>query len=125
MFLTLGVRLRNEDGCSITDIEGAEKRLGVKLPASLHAYYLVAGRENRIRSEWEAEIIALLQAADCAEEPPFVPEDTMSYRPGPITGRVALEQLWDRLVAYLESEEYVDIATNGPRKAQPPWRYLQ
>jgi hypothetical protein len=78
-----------------------------------------------VRSEWEAEIIALLRAADCADEPPFTREDTMSYRPGPITGRVALEQLRDRLVEYLESDEYVDIATNGPRKAQPPWRFLQ
>lgn len=78
-----------------------------------------------VRSEWEAEIIGLLQTADFTDEPPFVRKDTMSYRPGPITGRVALEQLRDRLVAYLESEEYVDIATNGPRKAQPPWRFLQ
>ena len=77
-----------------------------------------------VRSEWEAEIIALLRAADFADEPPFVREDTMSYRPGPITGRVALEQLRDRLVAYLESDEYVEMATNGPQKAQSPWTYL-
>lgn len=47
-FATLGVRLGSGDGCLITEIEEAEKRLGVRLPESLKEFYLVAGREKRI-----------------------------------------------------------------------------
>lgn len=48
IFATLGVRLRDEDGCSRTDIEEAERRLAIKIPTSLKEYYLATGREGRI-----------------------------------------------------------------------------
>lgn len=47
-FATLGVRLGRGDACSTTDIEEAERRLGVRLPESLKEFYLVAGREKRM-----------------------------------------------------------------------------
>lgn len=47
-FTTLGVRLREKDACADSHIGEAEERLSVKLPATLKAYYLLAGREDRI-----------------------------------------------------------------------------
>jgi hypothetical protein len=47
-FATFGIRLRSEDACSNADVEDAENRLEIRLPESLKAYYLVAGREKRI-----------------------------------------------------------------------------
>ncbi len=57
-FATLGICLGNEDGCSISEIEEAEKHLGVTLPDPLRDYYLVAGRENRI-NQFHNRLISL------------------------------------------------------------------
>ncbi len=47
-FATVGVHLRDEDGCTNAEIGEAERRLGIKIPASLQEYYLLSGREKRI-----------------------------------------------------------------------------
>jgi hypothetical protein len=47
-FATVGVQLRDEDGCASADIEDVERRLGIKIPVSLQEYYLLSGREKRI-----------------------------------------------------------------------------
>lgn len=62
LFAWLGYPLSKRDGLLDAEIEKAEVRLGIKLPASLRDYYLVAGREkifnhvfNRLSApnEWE------------------------------------------------------------------------
>jgi hypothetical protein len=52
-FATVGVHLRDEDGCPATDIEQAERRLGIKIPISLREYYLLSGREKRINQFYD------------------------------------------------------------------------
>jgi hypothetical protein len=47
-FATVGVHLRDADGCPGPDIEHAERRLGIRIPVALHEYYLLSGREKRI-----------------------------------------------------------------------------
>lgn len=47
-FASVGVQLRDEDGCPATEIDDAEARLGIKVPVSLREYYLFSGREKRI-----------------------------------------------------------------------------
>jgi hypothetical protein len=47
-FATLGISLTNDDCCELSEIENAEKRLGIKIPLSLKEYYLLSGREKRI-----------------------------------------------------------------------------
>jgi hypothetical protein len=47
-FATVGVRITDEDGCASTELEDAERRLGIKIPVSLQEYYLLSGREKHI-----------------------------------------------------------------------------
>jgi len=47
-FAAVGVQLSIDDGCASADIDGAEKRLQVKIPLSLREYYLLSGWEKRI-----------------------------------------------------------------------------
>ena len=44
-YATLGFSLTSRDGLSFDKIAAAEKKLGIRLPAALRDYYLVAGRE--------------------------------------------------------------------------------
>jgi hypothetical protein len=48
LFDTLGQSLTKAQGVPATNIMAAEKRIGVKIPAALREYYLVAGREKRL-----------------------------------------------------------------------------
>ena len=47
-FATVGILLGSQDGCPSADVDNAERRLGIKLPVSLKAYYLLSGREKRL-----------------------------------------------------------------------------
>jgi hypothetical protein len=47
-FATVGIQLRSQDACPSGDVEGAERRLGIKLPVSLREYYLFSGWEKRL-----------------------------------------------------------------------------
>ncbi|WP_165247090.1 hypothetical protein [Paludisphaera soli] len=64
LFQDFGYPLAGNAALSTRTIEQAEARLGVRVPASLRAYYLVAGREKRFNlsqerllppSEWTVE----------------------------------------------------------------------
>jgi hypothetical protein len=52
-FATVGIHLRDEDGCAKADLERAEKRLGIEIPASLQEYYMLSGREKRINQVFD------------------------------------------------------------------------
>jgi hypothetical protein len=47
-FKQLGMELRTEDGIPESEIAVAEGKIGVRLPAALRDYYLVAGNERRL-----------------------------------------------------------------------------
>ena len=45
-FKTLGYALKPRDGVAESRVSASEKRLGIRLPPSLHDYYRVAGNER-------------------------------------------------------------------------------
>lgn len=47
-FSALGVQLEPTDGCPEEEISAAERRLGLRAPAAIRDYFLLAGREARI-----------------------------------------------------------------------------
>src|SRR5687767_13749169 len=47
-FSALGVRLERTDGCTVEEVSAAERRLGLRTPAAIRDYFLLAGREARI-----------------------------------------------------------------------------
>ncbi|PWU08551.1 MAG: hypothetical protein C5B50_29335 [Verrucomicrobia bacterium] len=47
-YAILGHSLTSRDGIPLDEFEAAEKRLGIRLPTALRAYYLVAGRERSL-----------------------------------------------------------------------------
>lgn len=47
-YLKLGVRLSSSDRATETEIQAAERRLGVKIPHALRQYYLTAGHEQSL-----------------------------------------------------------------------------
>ncbi len=76
-FSSLGVELRAEDGSSLAEIERAERRLQIVIPASLREFYLVAGCESRFNqfhnrvltpSKWEIDngFLTFMEENQCA-----------------------------------------------------------
>ena len=49
-FARLGVELTSKDGFPLDQIAAREKKLGLRLPTALRAYYLVAGRERSLNT---------------------------------------------------------------------------
>lgn len=50
VFATFGYPLTERTALSTTVLAGAERRLGVKIPAALREYYRIAGRERRFNT---------------------------------------------------------------------------
>lgn len=71
-----------------------------------------------VRSPEEAAVLALLAAAEFAEEP----RGSVDHQPGPVTGAASLERIRDLIVNYVQSDLYLDICKNGVKKKFQPWR---
>lgn len=78
----------------------------------------VDGQLVETRSDDEAAVLAVLAAATFADEP----SADVRGSPGSIMGREALMRLRDRIVAFIQSDEYLQIAKNGVKKPFQPWR---
>jgi hypothetical protein len=78
----------------------------------------VDGQLIETRSPDEAAVLTLLANATFAAEP----DVDVRTHVGSIIGREPLMRLRDKIVAYVESEEYLKIAKNGVKKTFVPWR---
>jgi hypothetical protein len=77
----------------------------------------VDGQLVEVRSADETATLALLAAATFASELPTGKDVGV----GNITGVDGLMRLRDRIVEYIQSDEYLQIAKNGVKKPFRPW----
>lgn len=78
----------------------------------------VDGQLVEPRSDEESAVLALLAAATFADEP----DVDVRTHVGSIMGREPLMRLRDKIVSYIQSDEYLQIAKNGVKKPFQPWR---
>jgi hypothetical protein len=75
-----------------------------------------------VRSPEEAAILAMLKSAVFGDKLNDSGTGTVTYNPGPITEKRSLERIRDSIVAYVESDRFIEIARDGVRPAVPPWK---
>jgi hypothetical protein len=71
-----------------------------------------------LRSPTETALLELLAVAMVSDEL----RGGVDYSPGPILGKDALDRIRWSIIAYVQSEEYVQIATRGVKQPFVPWK---
>ena len=77
-----------------------------------------------LRSDAEAGVLALLNNAEISDQLDVERLSHRDFLPGPIHGFRGLDGIRRRIIEYLQSDQYVEIATNGVPKPSQPWKWL-